>query len=474
MHHPPSGHSVPWAILGHRLLLILLIALVWSLAARANPDQTDLQAALDQRVELEMHQSLLVAVTQKGQRSFLTAGQLPNTGQAPTPETLFHLGSVGKPFTAILTLTSPLDLKAPVTQYLPEGIQVRTIKDKPAPSVGSVAIHIAGFPRIPPDFDFSSPDRGYESWDRARLFEYMSSDAFAMRHFAHSTAPEGFRFEYSDLGYGLLGTIVEEVNQAKFETLFKQRVVGPLGLKNTFVAVPPSRMSDLAPGFRGVDPAPSFSTPQLPGIGTGVSNANDLLTVLEAAMLQKKTPLARVFAAMMKPREPTPNESTFAGYGWQISTTKDGKDVLIWQSGMAGGHAAFIGFSPIQQKGVVVLSGTARPVEAIGFHALAPSQFELPAFGPFVNVDRRQLARLAGTYRIRPGRELQVIPEGGHLYVRMSDGTRERIYAKASDTFVFSEGDSRLQFEGAESGKARELVIASQQERLRARRVGTN
>ncbi len=176
---------------------------------------------------------------------------------------------------------------------------------------------------------------------------------------------------------------------------------------------------------------------------------------------------------MMKPREPTPNETTFAGYGWQVSTTADGKDVLIWQSGMSGGHAAFIGFSPIQQKGVVVLSSTARPVEAIGFHVLAPSQFDLPSYGPFIDVDQRQLARLTGTYRIRPGRELQVLSQGGHLYVRLSDGTRERIYPKAQNTFVFSNGDSRLRFEGFESGNARELVIASDQERLRARRIGS-
>ncbi|MFL6201341.1 MAG: serine hydrolase domain-containing protein [Thermoanaerobaculia bacterium] len=61
------------------------------------------------------------------------------------------------------------------------------------------------------------------------------------------TYPPGSRSEYSDLGVILLGEILEQVAGQPLETFVQERVLGPLGMKDTMYRPPPGLLPRIAP-----------------------------------------------------------------------------------------------------------------------------------------------------------------------------------------------------------------------------------
>ena len=146
-----------------------------------------------------------------------------------TPETVFHLASVSKPFvaTAIVSLAtgrgpgSPaLDLDAPITAWVPEF----TLADGRADEVTarSLLSHSSGLPDVS-DYGWHDPQLGDD----------------ALSDFARSLAPwklktdSGSVHSYSNAGFELLGLVLSRISGTTFETAMQQQVLHPLGMRNS-------------------------------------------------------------------------------------------------------------------------------------------------------------------------------------------------------------------------------------------------
>jgi D-alanyl-D-alanine-carboxypeptidase/D-alanyl-D-alanine-endopeptidase len=134
----------------------------------------------------------------------------------PGPDTAFRIASCTKSFTAVAMLqqrdAGRLDLDAPVTEYLP----LRTVPEA-APTVAQLASMAAGFPTDDP-------------WgDRQESLPLDRFDAMAAAGFRLIDEP-GARFEYSNLGYALLGRVLERVTGRRYLDLVREDVLAPLGL----------------------------------------------------------------------------------------------------------------------------------------------------------------------------------------------------------------------------------------------------
>jgi len=64
--------------------------------------------------------------------------------------------------------------------------------------------------------------------------------------------------------------------------------------------------------------------------------------------------------------------NTRVGLGWHISKGERGD--LIWHNGATGGYRAFMGFSDVDKKGVVVMTNSDADIDDIGFHLLFPER----------------------------------------------------------------------------------------------------
>ncbi len=126
-----------------------------------------------------------------------------------TPASFFRIASITKSFTALAILKlrdqNRLKLDDPVEDYVPElGNQKLTAADAPLITIRDLLTHTAGFPD-----DNYFADR---KLDRSKL-ELMEMIKKGLS-LAHVT---GITYEYSNLGYTLLGCIIEQITGHSYQ-----------------------------------------------------------------------------------------------------------------------------------------------------------------------------------------------------------------------------------------------------------------
>lgn len=156
----------------------------------------------------------------------------------PDATSVFRIASMTKSFTAaaILLLRDDerLALDDPVARHVPELVDLRgPTRDSPPVTIRHLLTMSAGFPTDDPLGD--------------RL-QGMSLDAFAdlLRAGITFAWPPGTAFEYSNLGYGILGRVVTNVAGSEYRQVIEARLLGPLGMADTtFLAdnVPDQRLA---------------------------------------------------------------------------------------------------------------------------------------------------------------------------------------------------------------------------------------
>lgn len=154
------------------------------------------------------------------------------THQPVTDETLFELGSVSKAFTATLAALAQsegvLSLADPVEKYLPALHGSAFGKT----SLLELATHTTG------GLPLQVPNAIH---DDAQLLRYLKTWQTACQ--------PGTCRQYTNIGIGVLGLIVAKIEGKPFAALMRAQVLGPLGMSNTWYAVPPARMPDYAEGY---------------------------------------------------------------------------------------------------------------------------------------------------------------------------------------------------------------------------------
>src|SRR5215470_11154342 len=139
--------------------------------ADADPDGPHREAIAAQVkpfVDNEIVSGIVVAVYDAGRRELYGFGKGPG-GAPPTGRTLFEIGSVTKVYTTLLFADSiqrrEVALNTAVSELLPPGVTAPT-KDKRPISLGHLAVHSSGLPRLPPtierEADKPDPYAGYD------------------------------------------------------------------------------------------------------------------------------------------------------------------------------------------------------------------------------------------------------------------------------------------------------------------------
>ena len=151
------------------------------------------------------------------------------SGAPVTPETMFHLASVSKPFvaTAIVSLATArdagepvLDLDAPIIDWVPEF----TLADGRAGEVTARGLlsHSSGLPDVA-DYGWHDPQLGDDA---------LSEFARSLSGWRLQAEP-GSTFSYSNAGFELLGLLLSRVTGTTFENAVRQQVLTPLGMLNS-------------------------------------------------------------------------------------------------------------------------------------------------------------------------------------------------------------------------------------------------
>ena len=437
-----------------RSVLVAAVVVAPVIPARGSAAQALSDSAartlIAQRVDAGMGVGIVAGLLDATGTRVVSYGQ-SGTGRPLDGNTVFEIGSISKVFTALLLAdmvrTGEVALDDPVGKYLPATVTVPARNGRRI-TLLDLATQSSGLPRLPTNLTPKDPANPYADYTAAQLYDFLNGYQLPR--------DPGARYEYSNLGFALLGHALALRAGKPWEQVVEERVIRPLGLKDTRITLTPSMQARFAAGHADGEPAGSWDFSVVAPAGALRSTVSDMLRFVAAAM-DTTGPLAPVFRATEQARRViTPNRLEI-GLGWHILHI-DGRDI-VWHNGGTGGYHAFAGFEPATRRGVVILANSTDDIDDIGVHLLDPAAPVRQA-PRLVAVPPAVLDRYVGRYRLTPTFTIDVTRVGDRLFVQATGQPRLRIFPSSDHEFFLSAVDARVTFvSGADQGAAASLVL---------------
>jgi CubicO group peptidase (beta-lactamase class C family) len=354
-----------------------------------------------------------------------------------TLETVYKIGSISKVFTGIEIMRmyeeGLIDLDSPITEYLPD-FSIKNQSSDPI-TVRSLLAHRSGLPR-------GDTLLGWY-WESRPDVLKAQVDSLSV---AYQAYPVWERYKYSNIGYEVLGRIIEVVREVEppseeavsgWPYYMREALLVPLGMDDSnfgsdLLLYGRESANQIAMGYHWEDgknsPINQFDIIQLAS-GNMQSTMRDMEKFMKYVMnieekdngiLAPKTLRYMYEEQYTQDRDPQTN-----GLGW--FTNKDVLDeLLVFHGGTNQGFISLIMMMPERKLGFIVLSNSDAFEDlgiALGVHTLelmletkydvVPDTKEL---AEEVHVDSTVLAKYVGQYVIN-GDIIEVIQAGDQLKV---------------------------------------------------------
>ncbi len=251
-----------------------------------------------------------------GYRDFATKDPMDTT-------TIFELASVSKQFTAMIIMMleeeGKLEYDDPIEKFIPglpyPGITIRNLLN-----------HTSGLPDYQEVMD--------KNWDKTKVAGNKDNIEYLIKYHPDKLFEPNEKYEYSNTGYMLLGSIVEKVSGEDFIEVVTKRIFKPLQMTSTAIRTKEEKMAlpNMAWGHLYVpekkryvraDSFPEFNYSiwlgNRKGPGRISSTSSDLLKWDRALYTENLVKNESLMEAFMTPR--LKNDSTTRyGFGWQIGS----------------------------------------------------------------------------------------------------------------------------------------------------------
>jgi CubicO group peptidase (beta-lactamase class C family) len=463
-----------------RLYLALACLALYIMEARAQtppptttaaPSDAEIRNILADRIDVQKQGvGIVIGVIEPRGRRIVAYGALEKGDKRPLDgNTLFEIGSITKVFTALLAADmaqrGELKLDDPIAKYLPSTVKIPERNGQQI-AIVDLATHTSGLPRMPSNFLPKDPENPYIDYSVDQLYSFLSS------YELHRDI--GVKFEYSNLGFGLLGQVLARRAGMDYEKLVVTRICDPLGMKSTRITLSEPLRKRFAAGHSAdLVTVSAWDIPTLAGAGALRSSANDLLIFLAAMMDYTDNPLAAAQKATLSISRTTGGPFMDSAMGWGIDTRGGGE--IIWKNGGTGGYRTFIGYSPKTRVGIVALSNTStgEGVDDIGLHLLdARFPLSVPEGSPSeLSLDTKVLDRYVGSYELFANFILTVTRDGSQLFMQGTNQPRGAVYPKSNVEFFSKIVDAQITFETATQEQATALVLHQGGRDQRAQRI---
>jgi CubicO group peptidase (beta-lactamase class C family) len=336
------------------LALVLFAAVITAASARQknSPDAFgSVREFIKQQLTERRLPSIAVAVARDGQIIWEEAfGWADTEKRVPaTPHTMYSLASISKPITAtglmILKERGRIELDRPINEYLGEAkIAVRVGQPAEA-AVRRVANHTAG---LPLHYQFFYDDESYRAPSRDET----------IRRYGNCVTAPGERYQYSNLGYGILDHVITRVSGRSYADFMREEVFLPLGLTHTSVNIGPGLEKYQAIRYSGDGTPIPFYDFDHPGGSAVYASAHDLVRFgmfhLKAHLSDQKAILKDETIDEMQRATVDMNPNTGYGIGW-ATTEYSGGHRRVEHSGGMGGVSTLLGLYPAEKIAIVVL-----------------------------------------------------------------------------------------------------------------------
>ncbi len=326
---------------------------------------------------------IAVGVVSGEQSETFFYGKSSDDGSPVAGDTIFPVGSVSKVFLATmvaeLVKRNMLSLNEPVHKLLPPGIKLPSAGLRNI-TVGGLVTHTSGLPQ--------------EAWALSTLYLavrylirgknlYEGITAEQMIGYLHDfnhQADREYDYTYSNLGYGLLGWLLncyaEDKGWKNYAQMIRELLFVPLKMNDTEFKLSKDQKRRLAAGHAGKLPfllprnAPAehwIITPALQAAGGAYSTMNDMMKFMKAYLGIVKTPLYPSMKFALRPRARAKRQDEAVAMGWYILNLPQSKARIKYINGVIGGYTSIMILDTEERLGVIVLLNNCTFHDSISF-----------------------------------------------------------------------------------------------------------
>lgn len=369
--------------------------------------------------------------------------------------TRYRIGSITKPFTAVLILQladeNKLGLDDPIKKYLP---------DLPAnwgqASVRQLLSHMSGIPSHTALEDFDAKLQPVRHTPQ-ELIDLLKDLPLNYEH--------GTKFRYNNMAYVLLGRIVETVSGMSYPDYLEQKLLKPLKLDDSGYddgrAVVRQLAQDYTDGAKGVVKGSFIDMSNADAAGAMYSTVDDLLA-WQQMLVQGKVLSPLSLKAMFT------DAGHRYGLGWVVRENLS--RTLVEHGGDVGAYSSLLAYYPDDQLTIVVLSNYGEEVVSRITDELARLALGVAPRYRQARVDLRLYAGLEGRYQLE-SRVFAITAKGGRLFAQLAGQKQLEIFPESEYRYFFKAVDAVLTFEKDAAGKVDAVTLDQNGSKYRAMRL---
>jgi CubicO group peptidase (beta-lactamase class C family) len=332
-----------------------------------NPMKTALDSAVDQIARQYINKAttvgLSIGIVKDGRVTTYGYGSTTKEkNNIPGDEAVFEIGSISKTFTATLLAyyahAHKVALSDPIVKYLPDSVAAN--KNLENITLQMLANHTSGLPRVPENLvlNMSTMLDPYKNYHKAQLYAYLKD--------CKPESIPGEKYAYSNLGTGLLGTILEGVSGLTYEQMIIEVICKPLGMTSTYQHPSTAQQQrQVNVHNEKADVVNMWDMDALAGAGAIRSTTNDMLEYCMANMEKNKSDLSQ---AIEMTHHVTYVGDMSIGLGWHM---KKEPHMVYWHNGGTGGCSSYACMVPDKKIALVVLSNATESTDATALGILS-------------------------------------------------------------------------------------------------------
>ncbi len=410
---------------------------------------------IDEYIQAEMAQrkvpGLALAVVRDGEVVKVKGYGLSNVelNVAATPETIYQSGSVGKQFTATLTMIlaeeGKLSLDDRITKYFtdaPPSWQNITVRH--------LLTHTSGL------------SNGLYQKINMRQ-DYTEDELIQQIAALPLDFQPGEEWSYSNTGYVTLGVLLHKAAGKFYGDLLREKIFAPLGMTTARVIDEADIVPNRAAGYRLVEGELKNQEWVAPKLNT-TADGSLYLTVLDmvkwdAALNSEKLLKRAALERMWTPATLNNGKTVPYGFGWMLGDVRGHR--FVKHGGAWQGFTTSIARHIDKKLTVIVLGnlvGTSVPRIADGVAGLYEPDLA-PVERTAIAIDPKILDAYVGEYAFSPEFVLTLSSQDGRLFAQATGQGSVEIFPESESVFFAKIADIQHIFVKDASGKVTHMIV---------------
>lgn len=429
------------------------ILLMHSAAAADPSDQ--ISALVKPLVDGKRVMGVSVGVIADGKTTTMHFGKTARSGETADDDTVYEIGSISKVFTSLILSYAAergvVKLDQSAGDLLPEGVKMPAADGQPI-TLLHLATHRSGLPRLPENLVEVTDDNPYSRYTTKRAHQFLNDYQLPRK--------PGEKYEYSNFGASLLGSLLCRKAKKPYDTLLRQTITGPLKMTSTSVDLIGDMTSRMAtPHGANLKPTSTWEFADMPGAGGIRSSTKDMLKFAAANLDPPDNATGQAIELAWKQHQPTSDGELAMGLGWHFA----GDGTTRWHNGGTGGYRSMLMINRELDVAVFVVANSvsdridgvaAKILQSLAGMSVQPTKIEKET-----DVPMAKMKRLVGRYQLAPTFIFDVKIVDGKLMVGVTNQPTQQVFATSETEWFYKVVDAKLVFKIDDDGQAESLTL---------------